>query len=616
MPRLNPAANEDPVARPVRSNKRKAPDFGEADAKRPRYAEGSLNNLPTELQVEVLRNLMVPDERDPLKTVRDLASLRRVNRSSRDLIELEIGDGKFVDLIRNIGVARWQLLKIIDPKEVEGKSRFAKAETIPWATPEQRSLLVSNIVRPDRSADFGDLTCTILNLDYLERSDRSRVQLHVCHLARTGPAAWELVKGLIEKSEHLDPADRSNLLKATFDLENPDARRDCLGAWAARCGRLDGQQQRSLLYAARNQASETAFTLGAYAHNLEQLEPANRRLLIEQILTTAPERPGRLWALSGLVSKLDVLVESGEQIDEYEKVRVANEVIAGLTHGPHEPAMPGPEHWMTDPELCQREAAHQLKSRPELLEQYQIAFLHSYVKGHLESGNDADLPSQVQLLPHMQRNQREHFVEQALRRATGDDDLVWGPTLDERVALALALREKDLEPAEREHFVNYISDVENSCAYLEEAVRHVANTGLDRFSPEQRTRIVEERLFTFQEKEAADASLVLGDVVVNARQLTSEDIAMMSKAVRALTVSFRVDENVDKADPNVRSLTARAARAVTVWTQEAVHNAADLSARSKLREGQSGIVTQLDDLENPSVAARGYDHRSNDTRGR
>lgn len=601
------------------STKRRAQDVEEPDAKRMRFeasgdaavgegktAEANLARLPVELQLKILRDLVVMNLDDPQTALRGVAAFRRTSLSLHQVTETEFstenvegkrigGNRRITSHIKRLGEGIEGLDEI--PRRISAENRrdfnikntAMNADFIALQTTDKRPDTVRDVLSLENGPiKYDSVQSLIFNIDYIHPRIRSGIVSYVCDLQREDGGAEHLVKKLIERTEHLTPADRAVLAETSYGIQDADKRRGCLNVWAGRTHLLTNHQDEpNVLSRICEDSVGKGYSLGSFTMHMSKVSSDNRPLLIRNVIELPPDHPGRMWAMSQLAANFNHLSKgAGSTIDSFRR-EVVSDILAKVSQHPSEPISEDLSKWQTEPSLCLVEAVHHLSSHKDLLDEDEIDRVESHIKEILQEDSVEAYPRQAQLISHMSNEQRRDFVGNALKTeepaGMAAIDMPAKP-IREGVILALTLRVKDLLAEEKQIYVDHVCSAETWGEFVEEALRYNFNEHLKDFKGEQRTDLVNERLDFFVRNECDKAAEILSDIAQNAKFLKAGDISNVIKTAKI--ASSRAYRHSDDNDSTINSFAGISARVLANWSRNVLStslNPRRLDGRSSKR---------------------------------
>ncbi|RWI50527.1 MAG: hypothetical protein EOR16_30170 [Mesorhizobium sp.] len=550
-----------------------------------KQAQANLARLPAELQLKILRDLVLMNLDDPQTALRGVAAFRRMSQSLREAAETafstETLEDKRISGNSRITSHGRRLADVIkDMSEIPIRS---SAETMKDLNARNAAMYANSIAVRDKRSDivrsalkleegpikYDAIQSLILNIDNIPPRDRPGIVRYVCDTQSEDGDAEDLVKNLIERAENLAPADRALLAKTSCRVEDADKRRECLNAWAGRTHLLEKAEERNVLSGICESSDGKGYSLGSFATHISKVSLGNRPLLVENIIGLSSVHPGRMWAMSQLAANFRHLREVVDSSGGSFERAVTRDILDKASQPPNEPAAEDLSQWHTEPSLCLVEAVHHLSCHKGRLDGDEINRVDSHIRGILQDHSVEAYPRRAQLISHMSDKERGDFFGKALKAeepagmaATG----MHGKSIRDGVILALTLRVKDLSSKERQTYVNYVCNGKTKGKFVEEALSYNFNEHLGDFGGKQRTLLVNERLDTLSRSEAVEATKILSDIAQNARFLEANDISNVIEAakVKARSAYPHSDDN----DFTMNSFAGISARVLANWSRE------------------------------------------------
>ncbi|UFX12962.1 hypothetical protein [Sinorhizobium meliloti] len=546
--------------------KRSAPEAdqqaGPSKRARLEIAKPNLATLPLEVRDQIVRNIIRPG--NFTGALGTLENMRLTSRSLKEAVDHEVDRNAISSLVQEVRRSRDELdetpLKSQGLNRKSAKLRYlaTEADFLSLESPDARSALVKDTLNYEHSVFPEDAVRNLVsNLEYLKPEERSRVANYVLdeHQMELG-GAHDLVRQLIEKSEYLPAAQRSSLVKVSYNSAGAERQRD-LPLWADKTHLLDDGDEAKILVAVRESEEGKGHLLAGFAKNLKGVSPAHRADLADEILKLPADQEGKWYALNYLAKNLPDLAEHSQR-------SVVSQISERLSEAVEE-AVNEEAVWHTDAEFCKVEAAHHLSTHPQLLREPARRQVSAFIDEIVYESAAPDYARQAQLITHLPDERRLDVLEHGLDD-DGDDK--------SRVICGLTARVENLNASEKAGYISALSEgnvMENDAAIA--AIDHNIRNNLSHFSEDQRTTLVERHLHVVEHGDPSYAGPAIGGIAQGSKFLRLEDIQTTIETARRV-VEGNINDTAlgNEAIASIQSCTGHAARSLAGWASDVLSN--------------------------------------------
>lgn len=613
------------------------PAEDEADLPRKRRRLGErelapLERLPFEIRTQIIRELVDPN--DWLNSLKSVEMLRRTGSTFyRDVTQLvqdpaarqeqseaaARGDPapvEFQPTNRPLATAgklfvykkaRLATLPIKNSATTRAESTLQetmlKCDLIPVASGSEKGALTHDVLRAGNSPlKYDALDSLALNVAYLEPRDRATLvgaagTLHRELIEDDVPAGLggTLTK-LIERAEHLTPLEQGQLLDAALGTSDPATKTHYLEAFAGKIDVMAGPDVQARIVDAvlDDQSEGRGYRLGLLAERLDRIPDRGfaetavgspRDNVTRAILQLGRGDADRLWAMSKLVEKLDV-------VDPQTLPEVTSAAVADLKGPAVQTHADDSRQWYTVPATCRVEMAHHLAAHWDLLAEDEAESTKDFIRDVLKSpGNHRQ---KAQLLPYMGPKRRQRFVAGRLPDETSDvvEDEQRQDVARQTVE-GMSLRAPDLEADEKATVAFYLSDV-LPAEKADNALTYTISNTLPHFDHEDANGMVRQAIAQCENVDPESAVDVFKQVSHKAAQFDTETVSSLVRMTGTVT-----SKHIQEADAGENV----ALRTLAIFAAQSVAN----KSREILVKGTSGLKAHLE--AESAHSRRGYDNR-------